>query len=154
MDKVGFKPTVIAAWGIAGNLAELAGPLSDGVRVVQTYTFMGDMAPKTKALWDKVQAKYGLKNPVEIKMGSGTANAYDAVHILALAIEKAGAYDWKKVREALYTVNYDGLVASYHPAFDASDPERQDAILPTYYKLTVWSNGKLLPIGQTAYAAK
>jgi branched-chain amino acid transport system substrate-binding protein len=151
MDKVGWKPPVIGAWGIAGNLGELAGPLANGVEVIQTYTFMGAMDPKKQALWDKVKAKYGLKDPSEIKMGSGVANAYDAVYIIAKAIEKAGSYDWEKVRQALYTVNYDGLVAEYKPAFDLSDPERQDAILPKYYKLTVWVEGKLLPVEQTSY---
>lgn len=151
MDKVGWKPTIIGAWGIAGNLGELAGPLANGVEVIQTYTFMGSMDAKKLALWDKVKAKYGLKDPAEIKMGSGVANAYDAVHIIARAIEKAQSYDWEKVRQALYTVDYDGLVAEYKPAFDPSDPERQDAILPKYYKLTVWVDGKLLPIEQTAY---
>jgi branched-chain amino acid transport system substrate-binding protein len=151
MDKVGYKPGIIGAWGIAGNLGELAGPLANGVQVVQTYTFMGEMDPKKKAFWQKLQAKYGVKDPSEIKMGSGVGNAYDAVYIIAKAIEKAGSYDWKKVREALYTVNYEGLVADYKPAFDAADPERQDAILPKYYKLTVWSDGKLLPIEQTSF---
>lgn len=152
MDKLGFKPTVIGAWGIAGNLGELAGPLANGVRVMQTFTFMGEQDERTKALWSKIQAKYGLKEPSEIKMGSGVANSYDAVHILAKAIEKAGAYDWAKVRDALYTVQHQGLVARYDPAFDAADPERQDAILPKYYKLTVWQDGKLLPFEQTTYA--
>lgn len=151
MDKVGYKPPIIGAWGIAGNLGELAGPLANGVQVVQTYTFMGAMDAKKKALWEKLQTKYGVKNPSEIKMGSGVGNAYDAVQIIAKAIEKAGTYDWKKVREALYTVDYDGLVADYKPAFDAADPERQDAILPKYYKLTVWSDGKLLPLEQTNF---
>jgi branched-chain amino acid transport system substrate-binding protein len=151
MDKVGWKPTIIGAWGIAGNLGELAGPLANGVEVIQTYTFMGAMDPKKQALWDKIKAKYNLKDPAEVKMGSGVGNAYDAVYIIAKAIEKAGSYDWEKVRQALYTVNYDGLVADYKPAFDSSDPERQDAILPKYYKLTVWVDGKLLPIEQTAY---
>ena len=151
MDKVGYKLAIIGAWGIAGNLGELAGPLANGVQVVQTYTFMGEMDPKKKAFWQKLQAKYGVKDPSEIKMGSGVGNAYDAVYIIAKAIEKAGSYDWKKVREALYTVNYEGLVADYKPAFDAADPERQDAILPKYYKLTVWSDGKLLPIEQTSF---
>ncbi|WLA44498.1 ABC transporter substrate-binding protein [Bradyrhizobium elkanii] len=151
MDKAGWKPSIIGAWGIAGNLGELAGPLANGVEVIQTYTFMGAMDPKKQTLWDKVRVKYGLKNPAEIKMGSGVANSYDAVHIIAKAIEKAQSYDWEKVRQALYTVNYDGLVAEYKPAFDASDPERQDAILPKYYKLTVWFDGRLLPIEQTPY---
>lgn len=152
MDKASWKPTIIGAWGIAGNLGELAGPLANGVQVIQTYTFMGTMDPKKQALWDKVKTKYSLNDPKEIKMGSGVANAYDAVYIIAKAIEKAGSYDWDKVRQALYTVNYDGLVADYKPAFDISDPERQDAILPKYYKLTVWVDGKLLPIEQTTYS--
>lgn len=151
LDKIKYQPTLISAWGLAGNLGELSGPLANGVRVMQTFTWMGEMDAKTKAIWQKIQAKYGLKDPSELKMGSGTANAYDAVHILAKAIEIAGAYDWKKVREALYKVKHEGLVANYDPAFDASNPERQDAILLKDYKLTAWHNGKLLPIAQTPY---
>jgi branched-chain amino acid transport system substrate-binding protein len=151
MDKVGYQPTKVAAWGLAGNLGELAGPLANGVRVMQTYSWMGELSDTGKAVWEKIQKKYGLKDPSELKMGSGTANSYDAVHILAKAIQSAGSYDWSKVREALYTVNHTGLVAVYKPAFDASNPERQDAILPQYYKLTAWHDGKLLPIAQTPY---
>jgi branched-chain amino acid transport system substrate-binding protein len=151
LDKIKYQPTLISAWGLAGNLGELSGPLANGVRVMQTFTWMGEMDAKTKAIWQKIQAKYGLKDPSELKMGSGTANAYDAVYILAKAIEIAGAYDWKKVREALYKVKHEGLVANYDPAFDASNPERQDAILLKDYKLTAWHNGKLLPIAQTPY---
>jgi branched-chain amino acid transport system substrate-binding protein len=114
---------------------------------------MGEMDAKTKVIWQKIQNKYSLKDPSDLKMGSGTANAYDAVYILASAIEKAGAYDWVKVRSALYTVEHTGLVANYKPAFDASNPERQDAILPQYYRLTAWHDGKLLPIAQTPYGA-
>ena len=136
LDKVGYKPTMIAAWGLAGNLGELAGPLANGVRVMQTFSWMGEMDDKTKVIWDKIQKKYGLKDPSELKMGSGTANAYDAVHILAKAIEKAGSYDWQKVKDALYQVEHTGLVATYKPAFDKSNPERQNAVLPLFYRLT------------------
>ena len=151
MDKIGYKPAMIAAWGFAGNLGELAGPLANGMRVMQTFSWMGKLDGKPLALWQKIQKKYGLKDPSDLKMGSGTANAYDAVYIIAKAIEKAGSYDWKKVREALYTVEHEGIVANYKPAFDAANPERQDAILPQFYKLTAWHNGKLLPIAQTPY---
>ncbi len=150
-DKIGYKPTIVAAWGLAGNLGELAGPLANGVRVMQTFTWMGEMDPRTKAVWEKIQKKFGLKDPSELRMGSATANSYDAVYILAKAIEKAGSYDWKKVYDALFTVEHDGLVGKYKPAFDKSNPERQDAILPENYKLTAWQDGKLLPIAQTPY---
>ena len=150
-NKINYNPAMFSAWGLAGNFGELAGPLANGVRVFQTYTFMGEQDAKTKALWEKIKAKYGMKDPSEIKMGSGVANSYDAVHILAKAIEKAGSYDWAKVRDALYKVEHEGIVGSYKPAFDASNPERQDAILMRDYKLTAWHDGKLLPIAQTPY---
>ena len=45
----------------------------------------------------------------------------------------------------------DGLVASYKPAFDKKDPERQDALLPENYLLTVWSDGVLMPFKGSPY---
>jgi branched-chain amino acid transport system substrate-binding protein len=58
--------------------------------------------------------------------------------------------DRTKVRDALFQVNYDGLVAKYEPAFEKTQ-ERQDAILPKYYKLSAWHDGKLLPLSETPY---
>ncbi|WP_454918516.1 ABC transporter substrate-binding protein [Xanthobacter sediminis] len=151
MDKVGWKPPVVGAWGISGNLGELAGPLSNGVRVMQTYSFLTPQSEAGKKLLASLDAKYGIKDPKEIKAASGIANAYDAVYILADAITLAGSYDWKKVQEALYKVSRDGLVAPYKPAFDKADPERQDALLPQYYLLTVWHDGKLIPFKGSPY---
>ena len=70
-DKIGYKPTIVAAWGLAGNLGELAGPLANGVRVMQTFTWMGEMDPRTKAVWEKIQKKFGLKDPSELRDGIG-----------------------------------------------------------------------------------
>lgn len=151
MDKIGWRPgTMVAAWGLAGNLGEIAGKLANGVLVFQTYTFMGKLDAKGGDIWKKVQAKYGLKVPEEIRMGSAVANSYDAVYIIAQAIEKAGGFDRDKVREAMYQVRHVGLVAKYEPAFEKTQ-ERHDAILPRYYKLTAWHDGKLLPLAETPY---
>lgn len=152
MDKVGYDPEVIGGWGLAGNLGELAGPLADGVLVMQTYTFTGELGEEGQALWNKIQEKYGLTDPSQVKMASGVANAYDAVHILAKAIEKAGAFDREKVAEALCDVEHDGVVADYAPAFVCTDNVRHDAILPENYMLTAWHEGELLPVEQTPYA--
>ncbi|MDF2994411.1 MAG: Extracellular ligand-binding receptor [Xanthobacteraceae bacterium] len=151
MDKVAYKPTMIGAWGISGNLGELAGPLANGVRVMQTYSFISEQSPLGKQMLASLDSKYGLKDPKTIKAASGIANAYDAVYLLADAITIAGSYDWKKVQQALYQVNRDGLVASYKPAFDKKDPERQDALLPENYLLTVWSDGVLMPFNGSPY---
>lgn len=151
MDKIGWRPgSMVAAWGLAGNLGEIAGKLSDGVLVFQTYTWMGKLDPRGEAVWKKIQAKYGLKSPDQIRMGSAVANSYDAIYILAQAIEKAGAFDRDKVRQAMYQVRHDGLVGKYEPAFE-KEQERHDAIMPRYYKLTAWHNGKLLPLAETPY---
>ena len=151
MDKVGWRPSnMIAAWGLAGNLGEIAGKLANGVIVFQTYTWMGKLEPRADILWKKIQAKYGLKTPQEIRMGSAVANSYDAVYIIAQAIEKAGSFDRAKVRDAMYQVRHDGLVAKYDPAFEKTQ-ERHDGILPRYYKLTAWHDGRLLPLAETPY---
>ncbi|MGI9417767.1 MAG: ABC transporter substrate-binding protein [Geminicoccaceae bacterium] len=148
LQKIGWKPVVIGAWGFAGNLGELAGKLANCALIMQTYSWMGDLEPKAKALYAKMQKKFGIKSQEEIRMGSGVANAYDAVHIIAKAIEKAGGFDRAKVYDALFEVKHDGLVTKYSPAFERTE-ERHDAILPDAYKLTAWFDGKLLPIEQT-----
>jgi branched-chain amino acid transport system substrate-binding protein len=151
MDKIGWRPAnMVSAWGLAGNLGEIAGKLANGVLVFQTYTWMGALEPRAKDIWAKIQSKYGLKSPEQVKMGSAIANSYDAIYILAKAIEGAGSFDRDKVREALYNVRHDGLVAKYEPAFERNQ-ERHDAILPRFYKLTAWHDGKLLPLAETPY---
>lgn len=151
MDKIGYKPAIVGAWGISGNLGELAGPLANGVRVMQTYSFLTPQSETGKKVLAALATKYNLNDPSAIKAASGIANAYDAVYILADAIKLAGAFDWAKVQQALYQVNRDGLVAPYKPAFDKSNPERNDALLPEHYLLAVWHDGKLIPFQGSPY---
>ena len=148
MDRLNYKPRIISAWGNTGTLGELAGPLANGMIVLQTFSWMGDLQPRQKAILDKMMAKNNLKSPADIRHGSGAANTYDAVYILAAAIKAAGAYDWKKVREAMYAVRHEGIVQKYDPAFT---PERHNAILPENYRWTAWHDGNILPLEQTPY---
>lgn len=148
LQKIGWNPVKIGAWGFAGNLGELAGELANCALIMQTYSWMGKLEPKAQKLYDVMQKKHGVKSQEDIKMGSGVADAYDAVHIIAKAIEVAGSFDREKVYKAMFEVKHDGLVMNYNPAFEKTE-ERHDAILPSAYKLTAWYDGKLLPIDQT-----
>ncbi len=148
MQKIGWDPVVIGAWGFAGNLGELAGELANCALIMQTYSWMGELEPKAQELYARMQERFDIGSQEEIRMGSGVANAYDAVHIIAKAIEAAGSFDRAKVYEALFEVNHEGLVTDYSPAFERTE-ERHDAILPEAYKLTAWYDGKLLPLDQT-----
>lgn len=158
LERIDWDPVVLGAWGIAGNLGELAGERANGVLVMQTYSWMGDLEPQAQDLFERLQEEFGIEEQGDIHMGSGIANAYDAVHMIAKAIEEAGAFEWDAVRDAMFEISHEGLVTNYDPAFEAYDPdthevknERHDAILPDAYQLTVWHNGELLPIEQTDY---
>ena len=148
LQKIGWNPVKIGAWGFAGNLGELAGELANCALIMQTYSWMGQLEPRAQKLYDVMQSKYGVKSQKDIRMGSGVADAYDAVHIIAKAIESAGSYDRQKVYDAMFSVRHDGLVMKYDPAFERTE-ERHDAILPSAYKLTAWYDGELLPLDQT-----
>ena len=148
LQKIGWNPVKIGAWGFAGNLGELAGELANCALIMQTYSWMGKLEPQAQKLYDIMQTKYGIKKQEDIRMGSGVADAYDAIHIITKAIEIAGSFDRQKVYEAMFEVKHQGLVMNYNPAFERTE-ERHDAILPGAYKLTAWYDGKILPIDQT-----
>jgi branched-chain amino acid transport system substrate-binding protein len=151
MDRLGYRPEIFAAWGIGARLAELAGPLAEGVRVAGTFSWLGELPDRAKAVLARMQAKFpDIRTTADLLHPSGTANAYDAVHIIAEAIRIAGRFDRGAVREAMYKVNWTGLVADYRPAFEPR-PERHDAITPDAYRLFAFHNGRLLPVEQTPH---
>ena len=153
MDRIGYKPTIVSAWGIGVQLGKTAGPLTEGVLVHGTFAWTGKLEPRAQKVWERVKAKEKLKDPSELVLPSGTANAYDAIYIIAEALKVAGDFDKKKLRDAFYKVNYEGIIANYNPAFEKT-AERHDAILPQYYKLLAYHNGILLPVEQTPFALK
>jgi branched-chain amino acid transport system substrate-binding protein len=153
MDRIGYKPTIVSAWGIGVQLGKTAGALTEGVLVHGTFAWTGQLSPRAQAVWERMKTKNNLGQPSELVLPSGTANAYDATYIIAEALKIAGAYDKKKLRDAMYQVKYEGIVANYNPAFEKT-VERHDAILPSQYKLLAYHKGVLMPVEQTPYAAK
>ena len=153
MDRIGYKPTIVSAWGIGVQLGKTAGALTEGVLVHGTFAWTGKLSPRAQKVWERIKAKEKLKDPSQLVLPSGTANAYDAVYIIAEALKIAGAYDKKKLRDAFYKVKYEGIIANYNPAFEKT-AERHDAILPTHYKLLAYHKGVMLPVEQTPYAMK
>ncbi len=154
MEKIGYHPQIISAWGISGNFADLAGyERAEGAMVNMTYTWCGELCELGTKIYEYIKEKYKLDSCKDFMTGSGTANAYDAINILALAIEKAGTAEvpkaWPKIREALLEVEYyDGLITTYDPPFEPYQ-ERHDAILAENYVMCAWHDGSLLPITQT-----
>lgn len=141
-NKIGFKPKVIGAWGLAGaTFPSLAGPLGNGVMVMQTFTFVNNDKPKAQALFNRVVAKTSFKEAGEVPFPSYVGNTYDAVHIIALAIKKAGATDGPKMLGALENLgDYNGLIKKYSNPYSATNHE---ALSPQDYAMTVWNGNRL-----------
>jgi branched-chain amino acid transport system substrate-binding protein len=67
------------------------------------------------------------------------------MHILALAIERAGAADGAKIRDALENLGeYHGLIKTYRRPFTS---EEHDALTENDYILVTWRQGKIVPAG-------
>src|SRR2546421_575983 len=125
--KIGWNVPIVSHWGISGGrFAELTGDLSESVVFVQTYSFFGKQSDVGERVIAALKTKYGIKGPEDILAPVGTANAYDAMHLVALAIEKAGAAEGAKVRDALEALgDYRGLIKTYKRPFT---PDEHDAL--------------------------
>ena len=145
--KIGWNVPTVSHWGISGGrFAELTGELSESVVFVQTYSFFGKQSDVGERVIAALKTKYGIKGPEDILAPVGTANAYDAMHLVALAIEKAGAADGAKIRDALENLgDYRGLIKTYKRPFTADE---HDALTEKDYILVTWKGGKIVPVAQ------
>jgi branched-chain amino acid transport system substrate-binding protein len=144
--KIGWEIPMVSHWGISGGrFAELTGELSDGVAFLQTYSFFGKQNERGEYVLKALKDKYGVKGPEDVIAPVGTANAYDGLHLVALAIDQAGSTEGAKVRDALESLKaeYKGLIKTYRRPFTAT---QHDALTDTDYIMVVWRAGKIVPL--------
>jgi branched-chain amino acid transport system substrate-binding protein len=113
---------------------------------VQTYSFFGKQSPVGDKVLKALMAKYpDVKGPGDVTPAVGVANAYDAMMLTALAIEKAGKTDGPAIREGFYKIeSYDGLIKRYTKPFNA---ETHDAVTENDYVWTQFIDNQILPVG-------
>lgn len=146
LDRMGWDVPVVSHWGISGGrFNELAGPSAEKVHFIQTYSFFGEPNAVGKKLMAALMAKYPeVKGPGDVIAPVGTANAYDAMHILARAINKAGSEDGEAIRVALTSPGkYDGLLKSFDPPFPAGV---QDALTDRDYVMVRFKGPQIVPV--------
>jgi len=147
LDRMGWKVPIVSHWGPAGGrFTELAGPNAKTVHFVQTYSFYGNQRPVGEKVMKMLMAKYpDIKGPDDVTPAVGVANAYDAMHLVALAIKNAGSTDGPKIREGFFKIGtYDGLIKTYNKPFS---PTVHDAITENDYVWTQFVDNKILPVG-------
>lgn len=147
LDRMGWKVPIVSHWGPAGGrFSELAGPNAKEVHFVQTYSFFGDKRAVGAKVMKMLMEKYpDIKGPADVTPAVGVANAYDAMHLVALAIKNAGSTDGEKVRAGFYKIEkYDGLIKTYVKPFSAGN---HDAVNENDYVWTQFIDNQILPVG-------
>jgi branched-chain amino acid transport system substrate-binding protein len=144
-ERMGWKVPVISHWGVSGGrFPELAGPTAGDVVFVQTYSFFGNQKPAGRKVLAELGKKYNVKGPEGVISPVGVADAYDAMHLLALAIKKAGSTKGDAIRQALHQIDdYQGLIKTYHKPFSA---QNQDALGPDDYIFVRFDGTKIVPV--------
>lgn len=147
LERMGWKVPVVSHWGPAGGrFTELAGPTAKDVHFVQTYSFFGKQGPVGERVIKAMMAKYpNVKTPADITPAVGVANAYDATHLAALAIQAAGSTQGDAVRQGFYKIEkYEGLIKTYVKPFT---PTVHDAVTSDDYVWAQFIDNRIVPVG-------
>ncbi|WLH38319.1 ABC transporter substrate-binding protein [Pseudomonas sp. FP2196] len=146
LDRMGWDVPVVSHWGPAGGrFGELAGPNASRVHFIQTYVFTEHNSVKGDAVFAALKKTYPqIKGLADVTPAVGIANAYDALHLSALAIEKAGKTDGPAVRNGFYAIEgYEGLIKHYQQPFTA---KKHDALGPDDYLFTHFVDDQIVPL--------
>jgi branched-chain amino acid transport system substrate-binding protein len=146
LQRMNWDVPIVSHWGPAGGrFTELAGPWSEKVEMIQTFTFSGNDSPKAAAMLEKLKKRFPeIKTAADVTPAVGIANAYDAMHLTALAIKNAGSTKGPDIRQGFYAIDkHEGLIKTYEKPFT---PEVHDALGPNDYVFTRFIKGEIIPI--------
>lgn len=146
LERMNWNVPVVSHWGPAGGrFSELGGPRAKDVEMIQTFTFSGNPSPNAAEMMAKLKKHFPeIKGEADVTPAVGIANAYDGMHLAALAIKNAGSIDGPAVRKGFYDIkSYDGLIKTYEMPFS---PEKHDALGPEDLVFTQFIDGKIIPV--------
>ncbi len=146
LGRMGWDVPVVSHWGISGGrFPELAGKMAEKVHFIQTYSFFGKLNPVGDKLLKSLIAKYDdIKGPEDVIPPVGVANAYDAMHLVAVALNKAGGTDGDAIRKALLSIeSYNGLIKNYKNPFT---DDNHDALSHKDYVMVKYYGTKIKPV--------
>ena len=149
LQRMNWDVPIVSHWGPAGGrFTELAGAWSEKVEMIQTFTFSGNDSPKAAAMLEKLKKRFPeIKTAADVTPAVGIANAYDAMHLTALAIKNAGSTKGPDIRKGFYAIDkHEGLIKTYEKPFT---PEVHDALGPDDYVFTRFIKGEIIPISRS-----
>jgi branched-chain amino acid transport system substrate-binding protein len=121
MTKLGYKVPFLGSWSLnSANFIDNAGASSNGALMPQTF-IQEDFTPRAKAF---ITAYKAASKGDRIPSPMAAAQSYDAVKVMAAAIEQAGSTDGKAIKEALENLRapVEGAIARWNKPFSSWDP--------------------------------
>ena len=148
LHKMNWQVPVVSHWGPAGGrFTELAGPGADKVTFIQTFVFTEHNSAKGDRVLAELKTQYPqIKTLADVTPAVGIANAYDAMHLTAMAMNNAASLDGAAIRDGFYAIKeYDGLIKHYQQPFT---PQQHDALGPKDYVFTHFVGEQILPVAE------
>jgi C4-dicarboxylate-binding protein DctP len=139
---------VVSHWGVSsGKFWDAVRHSLSKVELVfpQTVSFIHPKSDKQHQFAQRYQELFGVSSAQEIFSPVGTAHAYELVHLLALALERAESSERRAVRDALEQIEYyAGMLKNYAPAFT---PDNHEALNQSdYYMARYNDSGAIEPL--------
>jgi branched-chain amino acid transport system substrate-binding protein len=135
LDEAGVKAVLLGSASVTPDLIRMAGPASENLVYPQPPFDVQSHEPAVRAFVDAYRAKYS-EDP-----DSYAAHGYDALKLLAQAMENAGGTHPDDVRIGFSSIkDYDG--AAGHTAFD----ENGDVV--RYPRMFIIRDGRAMPYEQ------
>jgi branched-chain amino acid transport system substrate-binding protein len=150
MEKLGWKVPIIGSWTLASlNFIDGAGANAEGATMPQTFV-QAPSTPKRAAFIEAYQKRFGTGR---MPSPPAAAQCYDAIYLLAAAMEQAKSTEGPKIREALENLGkrMEGVVTTYDHPFSEGDHEAITANIPV---LGVVRNGRVVPAHPEDFADK
>ncbi len=139
------KVPIFSHWGIIGGSFfkdHKKAIKSIDLEFFQTFSFYKNK--RASALVKEYMKDYGVDSLKEIKAPAGLVQAYDIVHLLALAVKQAGTTEHSKVLKALENLPpYEGVMKKYEQAFSKNN---HDALKSDEYHMAKFAkDGSIVP---------
>ena len=141
LEKLGWKPRIIGSWTLSmGSFIEMADANSEGAVMPLTF-IQAPVSPKSAAFIDAYQKRFGAGR---MPSAASAAQCYDAVYLLAAAIEQAKSTDAAKIHAALENLQkkVEGVIMTYDHPFSADNHEAIPASVVTWGLI---KNGLIVP---------
>jgi len=131
MAKLGWKVPLIGSWTLSmSSFIDTAGANGEGAMMPQTFIQL-PTTPKRKSFIEAYQKTYNIDR---IPSPVSAAQGYDAVLLLAAAINQAKSTEGPKIREALENLQskVEGVVTNYDHPYSAADHETVTDNIPVF----------------------